>query len=143
MSTPIFPLHKTRSESTQEKQRGSLAGRIIQLRTARAKAQHPIALHPPPNMGTRGTYWGRQKKKQNRLPHAPQNGPKSANFRPFWDCNHLSMHACMQACIYQAVDCHCNAENSPSELTAQQQGSGTAVLSKRTTAKDTFVGGMR
>lgn len=54
MSTPIFPPHKTRSASSQEKQWGSLASCVIQLRITRARAHHLVALYLPSNMGTRG-----------------------------------------------------------------------------------------
>lgn len=99
---PIFPPHKTRSASSQGKQRGSLAGCVIRLQMARARAQHPIALYPPLNMGTRGVHWGWQGQVATCSPKWTKE-LRSANCKPFWGCNHSFIFACMHSFIKQQI----------------------------------------
>lgn len=139
MSTPIFPPHKTRSASSQEKQWGSLASCVIQLRTSRARAQHLTLLYIyPPTWEQGGGCLLGEARNQDVYPRDPQHGPTAS--LPGAAIIHSHLHTCIHSSSGR-LPALC--QEFPIEPTAQQQGPETAGLSKRTIEKDTSVGRMK
>lgn len=98
-------------------------------------------LYIHPSTWGQGVYIGVGK---DRSPHAPQNGPKDLSQPTASLSGDAIIHSFLHACIHSSssrLPALCG--ELPSELTDQQQGPETALLSKRTIGKGAFVERMR
>lgn len=94
MSTPIFPPHKTRSASSQEKQWGSLASCVIRLRTSRAGLSTSHCFTSTLQHGNEGCLLG-EARKPDMSPRDPQNGPTAS--LPGAAIIHSHLHTCIRS----------------------------------------------